>query len=218
MGHTQFIPTSYDLHAVDFDGDGKRDIWNSKADALASTANYLHRSGWHTGADWGFEVVLPARLKSARTGMGARRTIKQWRQAGVTRVADREFPDDSARATLFLPAGGSGPAFLVLGNFRSIMRYNNATTYALAVGHLADRLRGAGPLAAAWPTHHKPLGREQRVELQQLLTAKGFDTGGSDGIIGDQTLRALRAFQKARGMRPEGWPSVQLLERLRQEG
>jgi membrane-bound lytic murein transglycosylase B len=218
MGHTQFIPTTYDLHAVDFDGDGKRDIWNDMADSLASTANYLHKSNWRGGADWGYEVELPARLKSARVGMGARRPVKQWMKAGVMRTAGREFPDPAAMATLFLPAGGNGPAFLVLGNFRSIMRYNNATAYALAVGHLADRLRGAGPLVAVWPTGHKPLARDQRVELQQLLTAKGFDTGGMDGIIGDQTLRALRAFQKSRGIRPEGWPSVQLLERLRQDG
>lgn len=218
MGHTQFIPTTYDAYAVDFDGDGKRDIWNNPTDGLASTAHYLHKSRWLSGADWGYEVLLPRTFGGGRVGMGARKTIKQWLEAGVHRISGREFPNESDRATLYLPAGARGPAFLVLANFRSIMRYNNAATYALAVGHLADRLRGTKPLVTAWPTNQKPLAREQRVELQKLLTAKGFDTGGMDGIIGDQTLRAVRKYQKTRGLRLDGWPSVQILETLRNDG
>lgn len=215
MGHTQFIPTTYDAFAVDHDGDGRRDIWNSPADALASAAHYLHKSNWRPDTLWGYEVVLPKALRGGRTGMGARRSVKQWLKGGVARADGLDFPNTAEPATLFLPAGGKGPAFLLLGNFRTIMRYNNATAYALAIGHLSDRLRGANPLVGSWPTQHKPLAREQRIELQQLLTAKGFDTGGMDGIIGNQTLRAVRDYQKARGIEEASWPSVQLLETLR---
>ncbi len=218
MGHTQFIPTTYAAYAVDFDGDGKRDIWNSPIDALASTANYLKKSRWRHGHAWGYEVKLSKRMRSAHTNLRRRKSLHSWKKAGLKRVNGQAFPRLSDKAALYLPAGRNGPAFLVLNNFRSILRYNNAATYALAVGHLSDRLRGSGSFAKAWPTKHKPLAREERLELQQLLTAKGFDTGGADGIFGNQTLHAVRKFQKSRGLRVTGWPSSKVLKALRNDG
>ncbi len=217
MGHTQFIPTTYSAYAVDFDADGRRDIWNSITDALASTANYLRVSRWQQGETWGYEVKLPKRLRSARGHHRRYKPLSYWKKLGIKRVGGKSFPRARDRAALYLPAGGRGPAFLVLRNFRSILRYNNAATYALAVGHLSDRLRGGGPLVTKWPTTHKPLAREERLELQRLLTAKGFDTGGTDGIIGNQTLHAVRKYQKSRGLKVDGWPSARILHSLRND-
>ncbi len=217
MGHTQFIPTTYAAYAVDFDSDGKRDIWNSPADALASTANYLHKSRWRFGETWGYEVKIPKKIRSVRTNIRRRKPLSWYKKLGIRRVNGKDFPRPGDRAGLYLPAGRNGPAFLVLNNFRSILRYNNANTYALAVGHLADRLRGFGPIRTAWPTKQKPLAREERLELQRLLTAKGFDTGGTDGIIGNQTLHAVRKYQKSRGLKVDGWPSARVLKKLRNE-
>jgi membrane-bound lytic murein transglycosylase B len=217
MGHTQFIPTTYAAYAVDFDRDGKRDIWNSPTDALASTANYLHKSKWRVGETWGYEVKLPQKMKSARTRLKHRKPLRYWKKRGVIRVGGKKFPRLGDKAALYLPAGRNGPAFLVLNNFRSILRYNNAATYALAVGHLADRLHGYGPFAKSWPTKHKPLARDERLELQKLLTAKGFDTGGMDGVIGNQTLHAVRKYQKSRGLKVDGWPSARVLKTLRND-
>ncbi len=217
MGHTQFIPTTYSGYAVDFDGDGRRDIWNSIPDALGSTANYLRKSRWRPGQTWGYEVVLPKKMKTARSRLKRRKPLKYWKSLGVRRVNGKAYPRLGDKAALYLPAGRHGPAFLVLNNFRSILRYNNAATYALAVGHLADRLRGGGRFVKKWPTDHKPLAREERLELQRLLTAKGFDTGGTDGVIGNQTLRAVRKYQKSRGLKIDGWPSARLLQKLRND-
>ena len=144
MGHTQFIPTTYEAYAVDFDGDGRRDIWNSPADALASTANYLNKSGWVSGATWGYEVSLPAGFNSRLAEDGKSRKISEWMRLGVTRVAGRQFPRSGDKAVLVTPAGANGPAFLMLRNHFVIKRYNNSTAYSLAVGHLADRLMGGG--------------------------------------------------------------------------
>jgi membrane-bound lytic murein transglycosylase B len=213
MGHTQFIPTSYLAYAVDFGGDGRRDIWgDDPADALASAANYLARHGWTRGQPWGVEVRLPAGL-DARVA-GSRRSIAEWRAAGLVLADGGRLPDHGP-AALFLPAGLRGPAFLTFDNFRVIKRYNNADSYALAVGHLADRLAGAGPIRAAWPRGDRPLTRDEREELQRLLTARGYDTGGIDGRIGPATLAAIRAFQAAAGMAPDGYVSLELLMRLR---
>ncbi len=217
MGHTQFIPTTYAAYAVDYDRDGKRDIWNSSSDALASTANYLRRSGWRGGQTWGYEVKLPKKMKHARTRIKRRKTLRYWKKSGLKRVGGKEFPRLKDKAALFLPSGRNGPAFLVLKNFRAILRYNNATSYALAIGHLSDRLRGAGGFVKSWPTKHKPLARDERLELQKLLTAKGFDTGGADGVFGNDTLRALRKYQKSRGLKVDGWPSARILKKLRND-
>ena len=215
--HTQFIPTTYNSYAVDFDGDGKRDLWNSIADALASTANYLKASGWREGETWGYEVVLPKGFNFAHSGRRNLKTVEQWSLLGIRRSRGRHFPRPRDRAALILPAGARGPAFLILANFRAILKYNQSTSYALAIGHLADRMHRDKPFAQSWPREDKPLARSERVELQKLLIAAGYGTGGTDGIIGVQTRRALRSYQRARGLAEDGYASVGLLKRLRAE-
>jgi membrane-bound lytic murein transglycosylase B len=213
MGHTQFIPTSYLAYAVDFRGDGRRDIWSDDpADALASAANYLARHGWVRGQPPVVEVVLPRGFDMRAAG--SRRDVAAWRAAGVEAVGGARLPA-SGNAELFFPAGVRGPAFLTFENFRVIKRYNNSDAYALAIAHLADRLRGAGPIRGAWPRDDRPLTADERRELQQRLTARGYDTGGVDGRVGPMTVAAVRAFQSSAGMVPDGFVSMDLLARLR---
>lgn len=215
MGHTQFIPTSYDAYAVDFTGDGRRDVWSDDpSDALASTANYLARFGWETGAPWGVEVRLPADFDYASADQSIRRPVADWRAAGVTAVGGGPLPDHG-EAAILLPAGARGPAFAVYKNFRVIKRYNNATSYAMAVGHLSDRIRGAGPFVADWPRGDRPLSRTEKKEMQSLLTRLGFSTGGVDGIIGPNSRKAIRSFQRSRGLTPDGYASHKFLGVLR---
>ena len=218
MGHTQFIPTTYNVHAVDHDGDGRRDIWNTPADALASAANYLRKSGWVPGEAWGYEVVLPKGFDFANARSSVRMPIAEWLALGISRADGRKFDAWATEGSILLPAGAQGPAFLVFRNFRAILRYNNATAYALGVGHLADRLRGEGPLVAAWPRNDLPLTSAQRRELQERLAAKGFYKGGVDGLIGSGTQDAIRSYQHRLGLEPDGYPSAGFLERLRQDG
>ena len=215
MGHTQFIPTSYDSYAVDFTGDGRRDVWSDDpSDALASTANYLSRFGWELGAPWGVEVRLPAGFDYASADQSIRRPVADWRAAGVTAVNGGAV-SDHGEAAILLPAGANGPAFAVYKNFRVIKRYNNATSYAMAVGHLGDRIRGDGPFAAAWPRDDRPLSRTEKKEVQGLLTRLGFSTGGVDGIIGPNSRKAIRNFQRARSLTPDGYASDKFLATLR---
>jgi membrane-bound lytic murein transglycosylase B len=214
-GHTQFIPSAYAAHAVDFDKDGRRDIWGNVADALASTANYLRTSGWAANAPWGFEVILPPDFDHAWSAPGRSQTLSQWLAMGVRVPATPGNAHLGLPLQLVLPAGAQGPAFLVTRNFRTILRYNNAQVYALAVGHLADRIAGGAPLAAAWPSAEKPLARAEREELQRLLAARGHDTGGFDGIMGDQTRAAIRSTQRTLNLPQDGHPSLELLQRLR---
>ena len=214
MGQTQFIPTTYETHAVDFDGDGRRDIWNSSADALASTAHYLQSSGWKQGQPWGFEVTLPAGFDYALADGAIKKSVAQWRQLGVTVPASAAGSDQSS-ATLLLPAGYRGPAFLVLDNFRAILRYNNSSSYALAVGLLSQRFGGGGTILADWPKDDRPLSRSERVELQMLLSQRNYDAGNADGIIGANTRKAIRSAQQAMGWPADGYPSHKLLETLR---
>ena len=214
MGQTQFIPTTYETHAVDFDGDGRRDIWNSSADALASTAHYLQSSGWKQGQPWGFEVTLPAGFDYALADGAIKKSVAQWRQLGVT-VPASAAGSDQASATLLLPAGYRGPAFLVLDNFRAILRYNNSSSYALAVGLLSQRFGGGGTILADWPKDDRPLSRSERVELQMLLSQRNYDAGNADGIIGANTRKAIRSAQQAMGWPADGYPSHKLLETLR---
>lgn len=213
MGQTQFIPTTYHSHAVDFDGDGRRDIWDSTADALASTAHYLQASGWRRGQPWGFEVRLPQGFDYVQADMSTRKSLHEWRQLGlslpVTGVQDGE------QASLLLPAGHRGPAFLVLDNFRSVLKYNNSTSYALAIGLLAERFQNRGQIVAAWPRGDTPLSRSERIELQNLLAGNGFDPGSADGIIGANTRKAVRSFQQRLGWPADGYPTSELLEILR---
>lgn len=213
MGHTQFIPTTFEVYGVDFDGDGRRNIWTSEADALASAANYLKASGWRTGETWGYEVVVPA-------GVGSRgeRTLASWSKLGVRRVGGRPLPRPGDKATLYRPAGAHGPSFLILRNFRVIKRYNNSNSYALAVGHLSDRLQGFGPFVQAWPPHEKPLSDAERKKLQLLLTMLGHYNGEIDGDIGSGSHEAIRQYQRSVGLTPDGVESRALLQRLEQGG
>lgn len=216
MGHTQFMPTTYHERAVDFDGDGRRDIWDSIVDGLASTANYLKAFGWRLEDPWGFEVVLPEGFDYKLSGPGNAKPAAFWRKLGVVRPGGVVVRDTVSPLQLVLPGGARGPAFLVTRNFRAILRYNPAEAYALAVGHLADRIAGAGPIATAWPAEDRPLVRAEREELQKRLHQHGLDTGPLDGIIGSQSRAAIRAFQRTRGLPEDGYASLQLLDLLRQ--
>ncbi len=215
MGHTQFIPTTYLEYAVDFTGDGTRDIWRAISDALASTANYLKEKGWNSGETWGYEVILPDGFDYGLADGRTRRKLAEWSALRITRPGGRPFPRPSDPAILIVPAGANGPAFLMINNFDVIKRYNNATAYALGVGHLADRLMGFGPIQQSWPTNEQPLARSERKELQQLLADMGFLRGEIDGIIGPQTQAALREFQQSRDLVPDGFATKRLLEKMR---
>jgi membrane-bound lytic murein transglycosylase B len=214
MGHTQFIPTSFETYAVDFTGDGRRDLWAADAlDALASTANYLARSGWRRGAPWGVEVRLPPGFDHALADERPR-PAPEWSRLGVATMDGRPLPDHGP-AGILLPAGARGPAFAVFPNFSAIKRYNNATSYAMAVGHLADRIAGGAPFRGSWPRGDRPLSRTEREEMQRMLTALGYDTQGADGVVGPNTRAAIRAFQAARGLPADGYDSAELLALLR---
>ena len=212
-GHTQFMPTSYLGYAVDHTGDGRRDIWSDDpSDSLASSANYLAKHGWRRGQPWGVEVTLPANFDYTQAN-GPERMPSAWARLGV-RPARGQLRD-YGNARLLLLAGARGPAFLVFHNFDVIKRYNNADTYALAVGILGDRIAGAGDITRPWPQGERMLKRSERVELQRLLTRRGYDTGGVDGILGSRSTAAIRAYQRSIGATPDGHPSVALLSRLR---
>ena len=216
MGQTQFIPTTYNDYAVDFDGNGKRDIWHTEADALASAANYLKASNWQSGAPWGMEVRLPDGFDYALADTSVRKPINEWAELGVTNAQNRALDSHlQEQATLVLPAGYRGPAFLVMNNFRSILRYNNSTSYALAIGLLAERLQGRGQILGSWPTGDDPLSRSERIELQEQLQAHGFEPGTADGIIGANTRQAIRQLQIALGWPADGYADRQLLKALR---
>ena len=214
MGQTQFIPTTYQRYAVDFDGDGRRDIWNSTADALASTAHYLQRSGWRLGQPWGFEVGLPANFDYSHADPQARKTLQEWQQLGVS-IPDLPPQYGDQEASLLLPAGHLGPAFLTLTNFRAILKYNNSSAYGMAIGLFGDRLSGNGEISARWPYHERPLSRAERIELQERLTRLGYTLGEPDGIIGANSRQAIRAFQMDHGLAADGFASSSLLKRLR---
>ncbi|MEZ5786056.1 MAG: lytic murein transglycosylase [Xanthobacteraceae bacterium] len=215
FGPTQFMPTSFKRYAVDFDGDGRRDVVDNVADLIASTANNLKKDGWLTGQTWGYEVVLPQNFDYTLASKSRTMTLGQWAQLGVTRVAGKEFPRPDDPAYLLVPAGAGGPGFLMLKNFRVIMKYNPAEAYALAIGHLADRLEGFGPIVQAWPRHERVLTAAERFELQQHLERHGFDVGKPDGRIGSRSRAAIKQYQAAAGLVPDGFPSGSLLDRLR---
>lgn len=215
MGHTQFIPTSFLSLAVDFDGDGRRDIWSDDpTDALASAANYLARSGWRRGIPWGLEVALPAGFDTGLAGRGRGRDAGDWAAMGV-RAADGGAVPRAGGASIILPAGAGGPAFMLFSNFNVILRYNNAENYGLGIGHLADRLAGGGPIRGTFPPDANGLTKADRQELQRRLTQAGFDTQGADGVIGNNTRAAIRGFQASRGLQVTGEPSRDLLAALR---
>ena len=212
MGHTQFIPTTYQAHAVDFRGDGRRDIWSEDPiDALASAAAYLSDSGWRRGVPWGLEVNAPSGLP---VGRGTRRSVSSWASSGVTPARGGSLPA-LGDAALLRPDGSTGPAFLVSRNFDVILRYNNSENYALGVGYLASRIAGGPPLSASFGPDRYGLTVEDRRLLQERLTARGFDTGGTDGVIGPNTIEAIEAYQASAGLAVTGEPSQALLNTLR---
>jgi len=215
MGHTQFIPLTYNAYAVDMTGDGKRDIWNSVPDALGSTANYLKKRGWKNHMPWGWEVRLPRGFNYRMAGKRGTRSVTAWKKLGVRPAGPRRFGVANVRARLLLPVGRHGPAFLVTKNFDAILAYNRSNSYALAVAHLADRLAGQGPFVASWPTDMKLLSRSDNRELQKLLSARGFNTGGTSGTIGPRTRSAISNYQHRIGLPPDGYADARLLERLR---
>lgn len=216
MGHTQFMPTTWARHGIDFDRDGHASPFGAPADALGSTANYLKASGWVAGEPWGFEVTLPVVFPHELSAPGNARTQAEWTALGVTRPAGLAWPRAKGPFRLVLPAGAAGPAFLTTANYRAILRYNAATAYAIAVGLLSDRLAGRPALVAAWPVD-RGLTLDERRDLQQRLAAMGLDTGGVDGVLGNLTRSAIRAYQKARGIPQDGHPGPALLARLRGE-
>mgnify|MGYP005843809995 CR=1 FL=1 len=215
MGHTQFIPTSYLAYAVDFTGDGKRDIWSDNpADALASTAAYLKRFGWTKGQPWGVEVRLPRGFDHRLARRSVRRMPSQWAAIGVRGVDGRPVPDHG-RAAILEPAGAQGAAFMIFDNFAVIERYNKADAYVIGVGHLADRIAGGPPVQAKWPRGYAPLSFAEKKEMQRKLRRRGFALEKIDGIIGPNTVAAIRAFQESVGATPDGYPSQDLLALLR---
>ena len=213
MGHTQFIPTSYLAFAVDFTGDGRRDIWSEDpTDALASTAAYLAKSGWTRGLPWGMEVRVPGGFNAGLLGRGKGKSAAEWEALGVSSADGRALAGGSIIAG---GNGGGAPYFLLTQNFATILRYNNAQNYAIGVGHLSDRLLGRGAVQASFGPDASGLTKSDRQELQRLLTAKGFDTEGSDGVIGAKTKAAISAYQASVGLPVTGEPSVELLRQLR---
>ena len=215
FGPTQFMPTSFKRYAVDFDGDGRRDVVDSVPDVIASTANNLKKDGWVTGQTWGYEVVVPEGFNFLLADRSRVMSVREWERLGIRRAGGKAFPRADDRAYLLVPAGAQGPGFLMLQNFRVIMKYNPAEAYALAIGHLADRLRGGEPLVQAWPRQERVLTRAERYELQQHLAARGYDVGEPDGRLGGKTRNALRQFQSSVGHVPDGFASAAILERLR---
>lgn len=216
LGHTQFIPTTFEEYAVDFDGDGKRNLVGSIPDALASTANYLAQAGWKTGQSWGEPVQLPTHFDWSKSDPNYWLTNAEWLQAEAVKPTQSDPLAADAISFVLLPAGYRGPAFLVFQNFQVILKYNNAQTYALAVGYLGDRLAGAPAWQATWPTQDKLLSTTNKAELQELLTAAGYSTDGIDGRLGPNTRAALRRWQMDNGLPADGYATYEQLETLRQ--
>lgn len=214
FGHTQFMPSTFERLAVDFDGDGKANLMDSTPDALASTANFLAKAGWQTGQPWGFEVKLPSGFNTSNEGRRTKRTMDDWAARGVRRVDGTALPAMGS-AGLLTPAGPQGPAFLVLRNFDAIYSYNAAESYGLAIAHLSDRLRGGGPFVTPWPTDDPGLSRAERREVQTLLIARGHDIGEVDGMLGDKSRVAIRAEQTRMGQEATGRAGQKLLKALR---
>jgi lytic murein transglycosylase len=215
FGPTQFMPTAFKRFAVDFDGDGRRDVVDSVPDVVASTANNLKKEGWTNAQTWGYEVVVPGGFDFQLADRSHQMTVREWEQLGIRRAGDKPFPRPGDRAYLLVPAGARGPGFLMLNNFRVIMKYNPSEAYALAIGHLADRMRGGTPLVQDWPRGERVLTRAERYELQQLLSERGYDVGAPDGQLGGKTRAALRRFQASSGQPPDGFASASVLALLR---
>eukprot|EP01037_Dinobryon_pediforme_P035125 gene35125-41366_t len=217
MGHTQWMPEVWLNMGVDFDGDGRINPFGKPDDALAGTARYLTERGkYRRGETWGYEALLPNGFNASLADGKTVRSLAQWKSLGVTRITGEAFPRLTDKARLTVPAGINGPAFLLLPNLSAIRSYNPSTKYALSIGHLADRIRGGGDFVHPWPTDERSLNLAEAQELQSRLTQLGFDTGGTDGRMGDKTHAALQAWQTAVGIQPaDGFPTNKALERLR---
>jgi lytic murein transglycosylase len=215
FGHTQFMPSTFMRLAVDFDGDGRRDLIDSVPDALASTANFLKRAGWQKALSWGFEVSVPRGMDLADAGRRNKQPMAEWAARGLRRADGGALPASGAPSGLLLPAGRGGPAFLVTRNFDALYSYNAAESYGLAIAHLSDRLRGGAPFATPWPTEDPGLSRAERRELQQLLIARGHDIGEPDGMIGARTREALKLEQALLGLPADGRAGQRALQTLR---
>ena len=212
FGHTQFMPSTYRRLAVDFDRDGRKDTINSVPDALASSANFLRKSGWSSGMPWGFEVKVPASYKGP-TGRSRKANIAAWAKRGITRADGTRLPRSGSYG-LIRPAGSNGPAFLVSRNFDALYSYNAAESYGLAIAHLSDRLRVKGAFATAWPTNDPGLSRADRKRLQELLIAQGLYKGEADGRMGPLTVAAIKEAEKKAGLKPTGRPGSRILKEL----
>lgn len=215
FGHTQFMPTTFERLAVDFDGDGRRDLIDNTADALASTANFLDKAGWQSGQPWGFEVKLPAGFSLSGEGRRTKRPLSEWAARGLRRADGSALPAGAGPAGLLAPAGPNGPAFLAFRNFDAIYSYNAAESYGLAIAHLSDRLRGGGPFVTPWPTDDPGLSRAERRELQGLLILRGHDIGEVDGMLGERSRVAIRAEQQRLGHEATGRGGQKLLQALK---
>lgn len=216
LGHPQFMPTSYRAYAVDFDGDGRRDLWNSVADVFASAANFLAAAGWRDDQTWGREVRLPSGFDYAQSGLEVVKPLAEWQRLGVRKAGGGDLPAVDIEGSVIVPGGAAGgAAFIVYSNFKSIMAWNRSILYAVAVGHLSDRLIGKPPLQASRPAAEVPLARGEVMEMQDLLSRLGLDAGEADGIVGPATRKAVRAFQAEAALPSDGYPTAALLDRLR---
>lgn len=214
MGQPQFMPSTFMRYAVDADGDGRRDIWHTLPDVFASAANFLSKSGWQGDRTWGREVKLPPDFDLELAGLNIRKTLTAWQILGIRKMDGTDLPRVNITGSIILPAGHHGPAFLVYKNFHTILRWNRSELYAIAVGHLADRITGKEPLLTARPATEQRLSRSQVEKIQTLLVAQGFDPGPIDGVVGSQTRQAIKSFQRTAKLPADGHPTPELLEIL----
>jgi len=214
MGQPQFMPSTFVSFAVDGNGDGRKDIWHSLPDVFASAANFLSKSGWQGDKTWGREVKIPSDFDLELTGKKVKKSLTAWQILGVRRITGQDLPNVNIEGSIILPAGHAGPAFLVYSNFHTILRWNRSDFYAIAVGHLADRIIGRRALLSARPASEQPLSRNQVEKIQELLVAHGYDPGPADGVIGSQTRQAIKEFQRSAKLPADGYPTPKLLEIL----
>jgi len=214
VGHTQFMPSSYLKYAVDGDGDGRINLWQSERDALASGASFLQQLGWKFGLRWGREVLLPDDFSYQQAGTNAMLSLQEWSELGVRRADGKALPTTDIEGAILVPAGHTGPAFMVYANFFVIMQWNRSESYAISVGHLADRIKGGDNLLRPPPPGQRSLSLQQTAEMQRALNTAGYDAGVADGIFGPASRAALRAFQHATGLVADGYPDQNSLARL----
>ena len=217
MGHLQFMPSTFIQYAVDYENDGRKDIWNSLPDAFSSAANYLSEMGWNKGELWGREVRIPSDFDLMLAGFNVEKTVKEWSAMGVKRAYNQPLPSSETKGSIILPQGRSGPAFLIYHNFRVILKWNQSINYAISVGHLADRIGGLPQIISGRDAEHAPLSRDMVEEMQRLLNILGFEAGMVDGVPGPRTRSAIKAFQKKTMLPPDGYPSPIVLEHLRRQ-